>query len=37
MQAVSVGETLAGIGRITAITSQNGRWAVIGTQGTIQQ
>lgn len=37
MQAVAVGETLAGIGRITAITYQNGRWTVMGTQGVVQQ
>lgn len=37
MQAVSVGDTLAGIGRISAITYQNGRWSIIGTQGAIQQ
>lgn len=37
MQAVAVGENLAGIGRITGITYQNGRWTVSGTQGSIQQ
>lgn len=37
MQAVSVGESLPGIGRISAITYMNGRWTVTGTQGTIQQ
>ncbi|PZQ49133.1 MAG: hypothetical protein DI551_00335 [Micavibrio aeruginosavorus] len=37
MQGVTVGETLAGIGRVTAITYQNGRWAVVGTQGQILQ
>ena len=37
MQAVSVGESLPGIGRISAITYTNGRWTVTGTQGSIQQ
>lgn len=37
MQAVAVGENLAGVGRITGITYQNGRWTVSGTQGSIQQ
>lgn len=37
MQAVSVGDSLQGIGRVNAITYQNGRWAIVGTQGTIQQ
>lgn len=37
MQGIEVGQTLAGIGRVTSITYQNGRWAVIGTQGQIRQ
>ena len=37
MQGVEVGQTLAGIGRVTAISYQNGRWTVVGTQGQIQQ
>ena len=37
MQAISVGESLPGIGRISAITYMNGRWTVTGTQGSIQQ
>lgn len=37
MQGVQVGESLPGIGRITAITYQNGRWAVLGTQGQVLQ
>lgn len=37
MQGVEVGQSLPGIGRITAITYQNGRWTVSGTQGQIQQ
>ncbi len=37
MQGIEVGQTLPGVGRITAITYQNGRWAVVGSQGTIQQ
>jgi intracellular multiplication protein IcmG len=37
MQAVSVGDTLPGIGRIGAITYMNGRWTVSGAQGSIQQ
>ncbi len=37
MQGVEVGQTLAGVGRVTAITYQNGRWAVVGTQGQILQ
>lgn len=37
MQAVAVGDTLPGIGRINAITYMNGRWTVSGAQGSIQQ
>jgi len=37
MQGVQVGQTISGLGRITAITFQGGRWAVIGTQGQIRQ
>lgn len=37
MQSVEVGQTLAGIGRVTAILYQNGRWTVQGTSGQIQQ
>ena len=37
MQGVEVGQTLPGIGRITAITYQNGRWTVVGAQGRIEQ
>ncbi len=37
MQSVEVGQTLAGIGRVTAISFTNGRWAVTGTQGQILQ
>lgn len=37
MKSVEVGETLAGIGKITAISYQGGRWIVYGTQGQIRQ
>lgn len=37
MQSVEVGQTLPNVGRITAITYQNGRWTVTGTQGQIRQ
>lgn len=37
MQGVQVGQTVDGIGRITAITYQNGRWTVSGTGGSIHQ
>ncbi len=37
MQSVVVGQSLPGIGQITAITYQNGRWTVYGTGGQIQQ
>jgi hypothetical protein len=37
MQPVIVGDSLAGIGRITAITFDGRRWAVQGTQGRILQ
>lgn len=37
MQGIEVGQSLPGVGRITAITYQNGRWTVTGTQGRIQQ
>ena len=37
MQSVEVGQTISGIGRVTAILYQNGRWAVQGTQGQINQ
>lgn len=37
MQSVTVGETLPGIGRVTAISYVNGRWTVQGTQGAVAQ
>lgn len=37
MQAVAIGQNLPGVGRITAITYQGGRWVVTGTLGVIQQ
>lgn len=38
MRTVSVGDTLPGIGRVTAITTNpQGRWVVNGTQGVINQ
>ncbi len=37
MVRISVGETLSGIGRITAIDMQNGQWIVQGTKGSITQ
>jgi hypothetical protein len=36
-RTIHVGDTLPGIGRITAVEYQDGRWAVIGTQGRINQ
>ena len=37
MQSVEVGQSLAGIGRVTAILYQNGRWTVQGSSGQINQ
>jgi intracellular multiplication protein IcmG len=37
MRGVQIGETLPGIGQITGIVYQNGRWTVQGTQGQILQ
>ncbi len=37
MRSVAIGDTLPGIGRITAISYENGRWQVLGTQGAIHQ
>lgn len=37
MQSVEVGQTLAGIGRVTSIGYTNGRWTIYGTQGQINQ
>lgn len=37
MQSVEVGQTISGIGRVTSILYQNGRWTVQGTQGQINQ
>jgi hypothetical protein len=37
MRTVVVGDTLPGIGRITGISYQDGRWLVQGTQGRITQ
>lgn len=37
MRSVAIGDSLPGIGKITAISYENGRWQVIGTQGTIHQ
>jgi len=37
LKTVSVGETLDGIGRITSIAQENGRWIVRGTSGNIYQ
>jgi hypothetical protein len=38
MRTIAVGDTLAGIGKVTAITMDaQGRWSVNGTQGTINQ
>lgn len=37
MQGVEVGQSLPGIGKITAISYQNGRWTVYGTTGQINQ
>jgi hypothetical protein len=37
MQSVEVGQSLPGIGQITSIDYQNGRWTVYGTQGRIDQ
>jgi intracellular multiplication protein IcmG len=35
LRTVEVGDTLSGLGRITAIDLENGRWVVRGTQGTV--
>ncbi len=37
MQSVVVGDTLAGIGKVTGIVYQNGQWTIQGTQGAIHQ
>jgi len=37
MVSIAVGDTLKGMGRITSISSQTGRWVVQGTQGRITQ
>lgn len=37
MRSVVVGDSLSGIGRVTAITYSNGVWVVQGTQGSIKQ
>ncbi len=37
LHPVAVGDTLPGIGRITAIEYRDGKWSVIGTLGTIAQ
>lgn len=37
MHSIQVGDRLTGIGRITAISFENGRWRVQGTQGRILQ
>ncbi|MDB5490749.1 MAG: hypothetical protein JWO78_598 [Micavibrio sp.] len=36
-RTVRVGDTLPGIGRITAVEFRDGRWSVIGTQGRVNQ
>jgi intracellular multiplication protein IcmG len=37
MQSVQVGQTIAGLGRVTTISYQNGRWSVVGTTGRVDQ
>ncbi len=37
MQSVEVGQTLAGIGKISAIIFESGRWTITGSQGRITQ
>ncbi|MEM6780463.1 MAG: hypothetical protein AAF569_01210, partial [Pseudomonadota bacterium] len=37
MRSVVVGDSLSGVGRVTAITYNNGLWLVEGTQGQIRQ
>lgn len=37
MQSVEVGQSLPGLGQVTAISYQNGRWTVLATQGRIDQ
>lgn len=37
MRSVAVGDTLRGIGRITAVALENGQWVVRGTTGEIRQ
>ena len=37
MQSVEIGQTLPGIGKVTGIVYENGRWSVLGTTGQIKQ
>lgn len=37
MKALQVGDTVAGLGRVTAITYDGQKWAVVGTQGRVNQ
>jgi hypothetical protein len=37
MLAVTVGDTIQGLGRVVAITNRNGKWFVVGTDGQITQ
>jgi|GEM_PF-3451421 len=37
LQTVTVGETIASVGKVTSIAVENGRWVVRGTTGTIKQ
>ena len=36
LQPVQVGDSLAGVGKITAIREQGGAWVIVGTKGTIR-
>jgi hypothetical protein len=37
MKALQVGDTVTGLGRVTAITYDGQRWSVVGTQGRVNQ
>lgn len=37
LQHVAVGETVTGLGRITAIRQERGAWVIVGTAGTVRQ
>jgi intracellular multiplication protein IcmG len=37
MRSIEVGDSLPGIGQVTGILYQGGRWSIQGTQGNILQ